>query len=263
MDRTKIASGRHAEVFACENNMVMKLYPKGTERSEVLRELENTKLVKEYGLESAVAFEFVEEDERYGFLMNHIHGPIYYEWMLQHPTAIGKLISLFVHEHHEMHLHKVPELPSVKDTLRRKIGSVPDLSKQARTKVLQQLERLPDGDNLCHMDYHPENIVASIDGPVIVDWADASRGNLMADVAMTALLFEMGTVPTTFSRDYGALLDNTRDRFFNSYVFEYMKYSGKGEDELIAWRLPVAAARLAEGIPDERDKLLRIIDSGL
>ena len=103
----------------------------------------------------------------------------------------------------------------------------------------------------------------SLDGPLVIDWADAGKGNYLADVAMTSVLLEIGTLPIGMSRDDGGLLDYTMGRFFSGYITEYMKMCGKGNEELLVWRAPVAAARLAEGIPEEKDALWRIIRANL
>jgi hypothetical protein len=79
---------------------------------------------------------------------------------------------------------------------------------------------------------------------------------------MTSVLLEIGTLPIGMSRDQGRL-DNTMDRLFANYIMEYMKMCGKTDEELLVWRAPVAAARLAEGIEEEREPLLRILKANL
>ncbi len=41
---------------------------------------------------------------------------------------------------------------------------------------------------LCHGDLHPSNVILTDDGPMIVDWFDACRGEPVAEVARTSLL---------------------------------------------------------------------------
>jgi uncharacterized protein (TIGR02172 family) len=263
MERMIVGQGRHSTVYEYKDNQVLKLYPAGTERQVAEDELGKTKLVKEYGVECPIAHEVVEEEGRFGILIDHVHGPNYLGWMLQHPTALNKLIALFVQEQHEIHMHKVLELPSIKDILWGKISGCEAVPKDSKDVLLKKMNKLPEGEHLCHLDYHPENIVVSLDGPLVIDWANAGKGNYLADVAMTSVLLEIGTLPIGMSREQGALLDNTMDRFFANYIREYMKMCGKGDEELLVWRAPVAAARLAEGIPEERESLLRILKANL
>jgi tRNA A-37 threonylcarbamoyl transferase component Bud32 len=262
MERKIVGQGRHSTVYEYKDNQVLKMYPMGTERLVAEDELTKTQLVKEYGVECPLSRGIVEEEGRFGILIDRVLGPNYLEWMLQHPTALNKLIALFVQEQHEIHMHKVPELPSIKDLLWSKIQTCGAVPEDSREKLFNKLKKLPEGDHLCHLDYHPENIVVSIDGPLVIDWANAGRGNYLADVAMTSVLLEIGTLPLGMSKDHG-ILDNTMDRFFCNYLREYMKMCGKGDDELLIWIAPVAAARLAEGIPEEREPLLGILKANL
>ena len=46
------------------------------------------------------------------------------------------------------------------------------------------------------------------------------------------------------------------------YLKRYMKLNGNVSDELKAWRLPVAAARLGEDVlPEERERLLALVST--
>lgn len=51
------------------------------------------------------------------------------------------------------------------------------------------LPQLPDGgDRLVHLDIHPLNVIYSPDGPVLLDWTNASRGRAETDAAHTWLI---------------------------------------------------------------------------
>jgi aminoglycoside phosphotransferase (APT) family kinase protein len=36
-----------------------------------------------------------------------------------------------------------------------------------------------------HLDFHPENVLVSPNGPIVIDWTNARRGEPAVDVAMT------------------------------------------------------------------------------
>jgi len=49
-----------------------------------------------------------------------------------------------------------------------------------------RLHEIPFGDGrLLHVDLHPDNVLLSSRGPVVIDWANARAGNPAFDVAMT------------------------------------------------------------------------------
>jgi aminoglycoside phosphotransferase (APT) family kinase protein len=49
-----------------------------------------------------------------------------------------------------------------------------------------RLHAIPfDGERLLHLDFHPDNVLLSRRGPVVIDWANARAGEPALDVAMT------------------------------------------------------------------------------
>jgi hypothetical protein len=263
MERKIVGQGRHSTVYEYQDNQVLKMYPMGTRRQVAEQELAKTILVKEYGVECPTARDIFEEDGRIGIMVDRVLGPNYLEWALQHPTALNKLIALFVQEQHEIHMHKVPELPSIKDMLWSKIDGCDAIPQESKDRLREKMKKLPEGEHLCHMDYVPENIIVSVDGPLTIDWATAGKGNYLADVAMTSILLDIGTLPIGMAFDKEGVLENTVGRFFANYIKEYLKMCGKGDEELLVWMAPVAAARLGEGIAVEKEHLLRILKANL
>jgi aminoglycoside phosphotransferase (APT) family kinase protein len=51
------------------------------------------------------------------------------------------------------------------------------------------------GDRLVHRDLHPLNIMMTPDGPMVIDWANASAGDPAFDIADTWALFVCATAP--------------------------------------------------------------------
>jgi len=55
----------------------------------------------------------------------------------------------------------------------------------------ERLHRVPlDGGSLLHLDLHPENVMLSPAGPVLIDWTNARSGRAEEDVALTWLIME-------------------------------------------------------------------------
>jgi aminoglycoside phosphotransferase (APT) family kinase protein len=131
------------------------------------------------------------------------------------------------------------------------------LSPGLRATILATLDRLPDGEALTHGDFHPDNIVVSPKGPVIIDWHTASQGNPVADVAYSALLFRLGALPPAGLERW--LFEAGREIARSLYLRTYKQLTGVTQAELDAWTLPVAAARLGAGIPEEERALRKLI----
>ncbi|HLF73012.1 MAG TPA: aminoglycoside phosphotransferase family protein [Anaerolineales bacterium] len=118
--------------------------------------------------------------------------------------------------------------------------------------VLDSLEPLPDGDRLCHGDFHPANIILTGRGPVIIDWMDATRGHPLADVA--------GLPESLPAR---LMVRSFRGIIRREYLRRYFRDQPTERKLLQAWLPILAAARLSEVIPEERGTLLSIVRKGL
>jgi thiamine kinase len=96
---------------------------------------------------------------------------------------------------------------------------------------------------LCHGDFHPMNIIMSENGPVIVDWFDASRGRASGDIARTLLL--LGTSNQThLPNATPELLTAVRE----TYLETVMALTNTPIESVQAWARIQEVARLAEGI---------------
>jgi Ser/Thr protein kinase RdoA (MazF antagonist) len=45
-----------------------------------------------------------------------------------------------------------------------------------------------EGASILHLDLHPANVMLTLRGPVIIDWANAARGDAALDVALAAVV---------------------------------------------------------------------------
>jgi aminoglycoside phosphotransferase (APT) family kinase protein len=156
-----------------------------------------------------------------------------------------------------MHAQTIRDLPSQQEALQRQITEA-DVTAPVRQAALQQLEILPDGQMLCHGDYHPENVLMTQTGPIIIDWMTATSGHPFADVARTALLLQMGELPHSPMSRW--LLASARVIVHSAYLRRYVRRSPTNTAAVADWRLPIMVARLSDGIAEERDHLLHLID---
>ncbi|QKW20896.1 phosphotransferase [Kitasatospora sp. NA04385] len=70
----------------------------------------------------------------------------------------------------------------------------PDAAGRILADLLLRLHALPPrtgarpGDRVLHLDLHPENVLLTARGPVVIDWATAAEGDPGLDVAMSAVV---------------------------------------------------------------------------
>jgi aminoglycoside phosphotransferase (APT) family kinase protein len=95
---------------------------------------------------------------------------------------------------------------------------------------------LGQGDRLLHLDFHPLNVMLGPRGPVVIDWANACRGDPDVDVAIAWVLMATGEVST--GRVLGAVLGRARSALVRSFLgsFDVPRVTQSLHD-VVAWKV--------------------------
>ncbi len=256
----KIAEGREAEMFAWEDGTILRLLRPGFDPADLDKEVRALEVARACGVPVPAPGERVEFDGRSGVVLERIDGTDLLTELGRAPWVVisgARMCGSVQARMHKCHVSD-ERIPSLKHRLRRQLSSplVPtDLASQAQ----ERLDGLPDGNALCHGDFHPANVMRSARGAVVIDWTNAMRGDPAADVARTLLLLGAGE-PPSYTPLMRVLTKVGRGLFIWLYVGSYKRARPLDKAEVRRWALPVAVARLAENIEPERDRLLRRID---
>ncbi|MHC5034553.1 MAG: phosphotransferase family protein [Planctomycetota bacterium] len=255
-----IAEGRTAEIYAWGEGRVLKLFRDWFPPDAVEHEARVARAVHAGGMAVPAAGDVVEMGGRRGLVYERVEGPSMWEWLRSQPWRILRCARLLAQLHAGMHATVVPGLPSQRLRLTEKIEAAAALPSELRDAALDSLSGMPEGDRLCHGDFHPGNILMAARGPVIIDWIDATSGNPLADVARTWVIMSETTAPGSPLSWWRRL---TIRWLCGAYRRRYLQLCARDREELIAWRPIVAAARLSEDIPQSREWLLNLAESGL
>lgn len=254
-----IAAGRTGEVYAWQDGQILKLLKAGYSPASVEREARASAAVHALGLPVPAIYEPVEIGGRQGLVFERIDGPTMTADLMSHPWRLIALGRRLAELHFQVHAYKgSPELPSQRERLRANIGGCPALSEHLRTAVLERLGQLPDGDRLCHGDMHPDQVLMSRRGPIVIDWVDAKRGNPLADVARSSVV-----ISGTKAMPAPAIAKLMARAFHAAYLRRYLQLRPGARREIEAWRPIMAAARLNEGIKGLQEWLLAQVRAGL
>jgi aminoglycoside phosphotransferase (APT) family kinase protein len=160
-------------------------------------------------------------------------------------------------ELHERLLNLIPPptLPRQLDRIACKVRRAASLVAAELGEALEALPSDVTEYRLCHGDLHPANVIVTSDGPVVIDWFDASRGDSLLDIARTlVLLGDIGTETYCPPHQPGATVTVLRE-LHEAYRARILRTTELSVAELDRRRMFALAARLAEGL--ERDDLLR------
>jgi Ser/Thr protein kinase RdoA (MazF antagonist) len=153
--------------------------------------------------------------------------------------------------------HRLPAAGRILADLHRRLDAVP------APRVLP-CRYPPDGPTgvakvaigVIHGDLHPDNVIMSPDGPVLIDWTNACTGDRGADLAQTWIILEH------LGRSHGRIAQAAEDAARRVLLRTFLR--GVDRVRAAAWLEWVATARLddpnmSEG---ERERLRRRVLSG-
>ncbi|GIP58544.1 aminoglycoside phosphotransferase family protein [Paenibacillus sp. FSL W8-0186] len=254
----QVGQGRTADIFVAGDNKVLKLYKKGFPIEAIHEEYEVSQYVHDLGINVPRAFEMIERDGRLGIIFERVPGTSLLHLMTRRPLRIRRFSRTLAALHHHVHSHSVADLSrNHKEILAHNIQSAPLLTDAEKSKIIHQLQGLPEDHKLCHGDYHPDNVlVTDPNNSCVIDWMTGMAGHPLGDLARSVLLLTYGTLPEGTPKTKGLLINFFRKRIKKEYVRHYMKLANKDYAEVDPWILPVAAARLSDGIPDEEKNAL-------
>lgn len=251
------AVGRTAEVYTLDEDRVLKLLKAGFGSAMAADEAAKTLAARDAGVSAPAVLDLIELDGRHGIVFEQIDGDLLLDDIVLDAMRFREWARVFANAHIGVLSRSTSDLPDIRDVLRGRIeaGDLPATKEQAALTVL---DAAPDGDAVLHGDFHPGNIIFTTGDPVTVDWVDAAQGHPGADIARTLWLIS----PATMSE----AIPNKRvmtmiQGYFRKRYLKICSSKLKVDRRVIdAWRLPVVAARLSEGVEREEPALRAEVD---
>ena len=247
-----LAAGRTADIYEWEPGFVLKLFHTWMPIEDIEYEYQMAQAVYDSGLAPLVK-PIVQHEGKIGLVYERVEGTSMFEVFKRSIWKTPQLARKMADMHFQLHQsHVESTLPPLKDKLERKLQNVAALPDQLKLRLLEKLSALPEGDRICHGDFHPGNIMLNGSDGKIIDWIDASRGTPLADVARTSILLlgAASTFPNPLQR---AVIG----WFHAIYLKRYFSLRQNGQEEYRLWLPVVAGARLSENITELEPWLLK------
>ena len=237
-----ISSSETVDVYRV-GDMAIKLFKEGCRKTMPLYEALTHSRVEDTGLNIPIIREVSVINNRWAIQMDLIEGKTLADIMKEDPDHMDDYLNQMVDIQLEIHSKKVPKLSKLKDKLIRQINELDCIDDVKKYEMLTRLDSMPKHIKLCHGNFIPENIIINDKGTYVVDWVAARQGNASADVAKTYLLLSLQ------SKDIA-------ERYMNLFC-EKTNTSKKYVQD---WLPIVAAARLTEQKPEEKELLMKWVD---
>ncbi len=266
-NHTIIGRGRTGEILAWEAGRALKLYGADCHPDSVRREADVSRWVHHAGLPAPAVFDSDAHDGlhrvggRLGILYQRIDGPTMLQDLGVRPWKVIAHSKTLAALHAEVHSVPGNGLPLMRDRIQRSIDRARGrVSEGALVSAREALRQLPDERQVCHGDFHPDNVILQEGGPIIIDWGPASAGHPAADVAWTVLLYRLGGVPPDTPPSLRVLLPVVRRWSLRVYLRAYFALTGYSWQDVEAWLGLMALLRLSDDFPEERRALVRRIE---
>jgi Phosphotransferase enzyme family len=231
-----LGAGKEAEVFAVGGG-ALKLYRAAAKRS-AFREAANAAVAESLGLPVPEIHGLRCFGDRWGIIMSLAEGPSFAESIRAKPDLTSTYVTEMALLQFRVHGHPGTHFASLKARLAANIRRANGLDAATQSRLLAKLQALPEGERLCHGDFHPFNILGPPSRPTLIDWLDASSGVPAADVCRSYIL-----------------IGHSEPKIASTYVEAYIEVSGETRASIFEWLPIVAAARLAEDVPKEAARL--------
>jgi uncharacterized protein (TIGR02172 family) len=255
-----IGQGRTSEVFEWGQDKILKLFRAGLPKIAIENEYEvSINIYKQLNLTPKV-YELIEIDNRSGIIYERINGITMMKVIASKPWKVKKEAQRLAELHKSIQQKVDFKLFNYKTRLKDNIFNTDLLQDDIKTRLYEYIDELEDGNMLCHGDFHPDNVLITKNGEIIIDWMTATQGNPLTDIARTSIMFKFGVVPDKTHLEK-QIINFIRNRFYLEYIKHYIKLTGVKIEQVEQWELPVAAARLTEWLSkDEKDALLNFIN---
>jgi uncharacterized protein (TIGR02172 family) len=243
-----IARGRTADVYDWDEGQVLKLFNDWFRLEDIEYELKIASAVHASGVKTPAVLELVQVEGRNGLVYERVRGESMLRMFQRKPWMVFTYARILARLHTEMHECVFEtDIPHQHAKLRYKLDHTDVLPASTKSSILKALASLPEGNRVCHGDFHPANVLMNGSDATIIDWIDASCGNPLADVARTSIIL-LGA--TASSQVANPLLKLFVQAFHSIYLREYFRLRPQGRDEYHRWLPIVAGARLSEGMPE-------------
>jgi aminoglycoside phosphotransferase (APT) family kinase protein len=238
-----LAAGNVAEVFEW-GSRVIKLYRSAAAKPTVFRESAIHAALEALGLPVPAVWSVQQIGDRRGIVLDRVSGASFAARMRENSAIIPQCLEILARLHARIHACPADRLGSVKLRLATNIARTKVLGGHRRQMLLDALAEMPEGDRLCHGDFHPKNVLGTATQPIVIDWPDACRGDPAADACRSYLL-----------------LKHNAEEIAEPYVNAWCRMTGVVRGKVTDWLPYVAAARLTEDVANEVDRLLEIAQS--
>jgi thiamine kinase-like enzyme len=247
--------GNTASVYSWGETEVIKIFhDQRSSIHEAKKEARNAEIINTLNLRTPKFSGCIEYEGMWCLIYERIDGPTMLGQIEPTKSSATHFARLLAQLHFELHNVGVKFIPNLKSEITKSLNNTLAIKEFEKQLVLEILRTLPEGNVICHYDFHPGNIILSPNGPIIIDWMNALIGHQAADVARSSMMLVSHVLPPNapswlINREY-------RELFNEEYLREYFMLSGLSQRTLDEWLAPTLAARIDELTSEDQPEII-------
>lgn len=237
-----VGRGTQAAIYA-RDDIAVKVYIAGYLKESVFYEATMMALAEASAIPMAKPYEVLNVDGRWCLKMSRVTGQSVSEKMLGEPHRVQEIMDDLVRLQMTIHSQRIFMPVRLKPKLKWAIAHNGHLDAARKRTILALCEKMPDGEALCHGDFHTQNVLFDDGVYWVIDWMDVASGEPLLDACRSYV-------------DYAI----SSEEIAELYLTRYCAATGAKREEVLQW-LPIQAGYLYGAIPDTFNAaLLRIMD---
>ena len=190
-----LGHGSHGVTYRINDEQILKVYTDNSKFSTIEKERLSAKCAFMEGIPSGIAFDTVVTEEGIGVIFEFINGETLGTYMSEHLDQFDELIDKYVDLLKLFHSADtdITKFRSSKEVYINNYKHLPEkyFNEAQRQSLINIISSIPDAKKLVHNDLHPQNIIRSGDGTLmVIDMADVSYGHC---------IFDLGSIYTTLA----------------------------------------------------------------
>ena len=223
-DLKPFAKGGTGECYRINEDTIIKLYYEGFPVDRILHEKDGARAALVAGVPTAISFDLVQARNRLGVMFELIQGRTLSELVVQDPDRapqLGGILASIGKTLHNAEVRKT-DLPSPTLAIRKELVKIDYMSEEAVHRIEQYLNLLDQEKHYVHGDLHPNNVVVSVNGPMLVDMGGFSVGSAMFDLASLRFsLFESPDAKKEGRSSFNGMSHEEEQAFYQGFMQTY------------------------------------------
>ena len=187
-----IGQGAKGTVYRYNEDTIIKVYKSLDALPAIKRERELARKAFVLGIPTAISYDVVQVDGKFGSVFELLDAKSYSQLMLDDPANRDKYIAdfaLLLRKIHDTPV-KADDMPDIKGLVRNWVSvAAPFIPGEEAVKIAMLVEKTPDTLNMLHCDYHTNNVMLQNGETLLIDMDTLSHGHPIFELANVHISF--------------------------------------------------------------------------